>query len=317
MFNRRPSRRPKPLFGAVGLFTSTCLVAVMTLWATSSPFSPLSQQSNVETTDKPVSMLQKVKDAFALSDSVLPSPTIEPIEDQVQHQAPPALTARITGVYAETNVDESSPMEESHALQQEDRSAWRSFRRQNSMLVTKPIARAPKLPMRNNVGTEAANLPEVHFASADPRQMSLLINSNEMGTVPSLPNQIDLAIDKSSLKDEEQPKLTVKEQPQARIATRNIGSYSSLGIDSIFNKKQPVPIATAQRSARIAEKQPTPIATQQVPADVANERPPERIATLPVHPHPYIAPFGNNTPTRAIEISPTLPPKSSWETGLY
>jgi len=308
MFHRRSSRRPKPLFGATGLLMSACLVAVMTLWVTSSPFSPLSQQSNVETTDKPVSMLQKVKDAFALSDSVLPSPTKEPIEDQVQHPSPPALTARITGVYAETNVDESSPLEESHALQQEDRSAWRSFRRQNSMLVTKPIARAPKTTLRNNEGTEAANLPEVHFASADPRPMSLLINRNEMGTVPSLPNQFDLAIDKSSVSEEEQPKLIATEQPPARVATRSIGSYSSIGIEKIFsNKEQPIPNATEQPAARVAKEQP--------PAITSPDQPPARFATRPVH--PYVAPFRNNQPNRVFEFSPNVPPKESWETGLY
>lgn len=316
MFHRRSSRRPKTLFGATGLFMSTCLVAVMTLWATSSPFSPLSQHSNVETAHEPVSMLQKVKDALALSDSVLPSPTIEPIEDQVQHQAPPALTATITGVYEETDADELSQMEESHALQQEDRSAWLSFRRQNSMLVAKPIVRAPELPLRNTVATEATNLPEVHFASADPHPMSLLIDRNEMETVPRLPTQINLAVDSSSVGQVEQPQPIVAEQPRPHIATRSIGSYSSLGIDNIFNKRQPTPFATAQPSVRVAQKQPTPIATEQLPSVVVKEEPLERIANLPVHPHPYIAPVGNNAPT-VIELSPTLPSKESWETGLY
>ena len=295
---------------------STCLVAVMTLWATSSPFSPLSQHSNVETAQEPVSMLQKVKDALALSDSVLPPPTIEPIEDQAQQQAPPILTATVTGVDAEPDVDKLSAMEASHALQQEDRSAWLSFRRQNPMLVTKPIARTPELPLGNNVASETTNLPEVHFASADPRLMSLLIDGNEMETVPRLPNQLNLAINQNSVKEEEQPKPIAKQQPRARIATPNIGSYSSLGIEKIFDTQQPTPFATAQPPVRVAQKQPTPIATQQLPSVVVNEGPPERIATLPVQPHRYIAPDGNNAPT-VIEFSPTLPPKRSWETGLY
>lgn len=281
---------------------SACLVAVMTVWATSSPFSPLSQQSTVETDYKPVSMLEKVKDVFAMSDSVLPSPTKEPVAYQLQSESPPAFSATITGVYAEPDTNELTQLEKTHALQQQDRTAWLSFRRQGSMLVTKPIVAAVELPSRKDVAMETTDLPEVHFASADPRPMQLQIDQPELETIPKLPTQLSAAVDKSSVKEKE---------PPARIATRNIGSYSSLSLDKIFDKAaQPTLIGTEPSPARVAQKEPS--------APVAKEQPPARVATLSDS-FPYIAPFGNQNTTTVLPIVPTqpLPQQRSWETGLY
>ena len=228
--NRKLSRHPsvgKPLSGFAGLLMSACLVAVMTLWATSSPFSPVSQNSYVEADHKPVPMLQKVKDAFALSESVLPSPTVGPVDAQVQQQSPPVLSATITGVYEEATADEVARMEHKHALQHEDRTAWRSFRRQESMLVNKPLVRAMELPLRENLALDASNLPEVHFASAGPQPLPLQIDNHESEIVPRLPIQLSSSEETVNEKEEqplpiaavEPPARFADEQPPARVAT--------------------------------------------------------------------------------------------------
>lgn len=194
----------------------------MTVWATSSPFSPLSQQSDVETAHEPFLMLQKVKEAFAVSDSVLPSPAIKPAVVQPLRLSLPAPTATITGVSEQIDSDKLTQLEETHALQLEDRAAWLSFRRQEPLLVTKPVVRAFELPLKEDVATEATDLPEVHFASGNPRQLPMQIDDPELETLPRLPTQLDLAIEDNSdmLKPQAvQPALIQTEQPPARLAT--------------------------------------------------------------------------------------------------
>lgn len=230
--NRKLSRHPsvgKPLSGLAGLFMSACLVALMTVWATSSPFSPLSEHSNVETAYEPVSILRKVKDAFALSESVLPSPTVEPVTYEVPPNAPPALAETAIGVSEPTGAGELTELEEQHALQLDDRTAWRSFRRQGSMLVNKPVVRGMELTLRENVAEDTSDLPEVHYAAADPQPLQIQAEPSDFLEIPRLPTQLSLAIDDSSnIQQEEQPKLTpstdppasvVADQPPARVAT--------------------------------------------------------------------------------------------------
>lgn len=270
--NRQFSRRPsvgKTISRAAGLLTSACLVAVMTVWATSSPFSPLSPQSDVETaresSSEPFLMLQKVKNAFAVSDSVLPSPTIKPEVVQLQEQIPPALTETGIDVSEQIDSDELTQLEKAHALQQEDRTAWLSFRRQEPLSVTKPVARTFELPLKEDMAMEAADLPEVHFASGEPLPLPMQINQPDSEAVPQLPTQLTL---------------------------------------------------TSNKSSDMSKEEAQPIKDEVQPTSIATEQPPARVATLPV-PYQYITPFGNTSTSGTPAISPTLPEKKSWETGLY
>ena len=219
--HRQLSRRPSTvgaLSRATGLLMSVGLVAVMTIWATSSPFSPLSQQSDVETVSEPFSMLQKVKEAFAVSDSILPSPTVEPLEDQLQPQVPIDLAEETNDISDQTDAAELTRQERKHTLQEEDRTAWLSFPRQESLLLTKPVARAVKLPLKEDLVMEAAQLPEVHFASAEPQLVESQVEEVELEAItPSPPMLLSLSQDESSEQVEEPALVVDNEQPQ-RIA---------------------------------------------------------------------------------------------------
>jgi len=199
------------------MLISTCMVAVMTLWATSSPFSPLSQQSYVEPDYQPVSMPQKVTNTFALSESVLLTPTLEPPTYPLQDEIRPPMTASITRVVEQTDADGLTHKEKTHAMERDDRNAWQTFRRQESLSMTKPILRATELPLRENVAMEASTLPEVHFTSADPRPFLPKPNQIELETAPKLPTQLSLTTDKSST-EEEQPSSNTAGNPAVRIA---------------------------------------------------------------------------------------------------
>ena len=272
----------KPLSGLAGLLTSTSLVAVMTVWATSSPFSPLNHDSRVdETTNEPVPMRKNVKAVFALSDSILPSPTIESAAYEVQQQSPMVLKETTTSASQQTEADELTRLEKAHALQQEDRSAWRSFRRQESKLVAKPIVRALELPLRENVAMKTSDLPEVHFASAVPQALPLQIDNRNLKMIPRLPTQLRLAIDNDSIKEQaEQPKPIAAVEPPVSITAQQPAALVATLLDEV------------PYIAPLGDQNTTPV-----------------LPTEPIKP---------TEPTEPIKpIKPSERSRESWETGLY
>ena len=276
----------KPLSGLAGLLTSTSLVAVMTVWATSSPFSPLNHDSRVdETTNEPVPMRKKVKAVFALSDSILPSPTIESAAYEVQQQSPMVLKETTTSASQQTEADELTRLEKAHALQQEDRSAWRSFHRQESKLVAKPIVRALELPLRENVAMKTSDLPEVHFASAVPQALPqalpLQIDNRNLKMIPRLPTQLRLAIDNDSIKEQaEQPKPIAAVEPPVGITAQQPAALVATLLDEV------------PYIAPLGDQNTTPV--------------------LPIKPTERSEPTEQSEPIKPSERS-----RESWETGLY
>ena len=118
------------------------------------------------------------------------------------------------------NVDELALIEKAHVLRQEDRSAWHCFLRQDSLSVTKPVVRAVEPQWRENVTMESEDLPEVHFASNNPRSSLLQIEPSESEKIQRLPSQLSVGIEDTSFgQKKEQSTLIPTSDPPARLAT--------------------------------------------------------------------------------------------------
>ena len=228
--NRQFSRRPsvgKPLSGAVGLLLSVCLVTALTIWATSSPFSPLSPKPEVESAYDPVPMLQKVKDAFTLSESVLRSPSLEPVASQFQSETSTVLAQTISDDSDLAALAELTQLEKSHKLQQEDRSAWLSFSRQDSLSATKPVVRSDLQSLREVLASNVNELPEVHFASADPHPKPLLTDQPALEEIPRLPTQ-ESVVGKSPVKETRPTRVATLPEHRRYVAPNGKNNTSAL-----------------------------------------------------------------------------------------
>ena len=148
---------------------STCLVVFMTVWASSSAFSPLSQNALYEPAAEPASLLEKVKGIFALSESILPSKSVKVTALQTQPIESPPSTETTIRFADQAYIDEFTRLEKIYALQTADRNAWRVFHRQDATLLSEAASKSRSAPLEQAVTLRASDLPEVHFASDQPQ----------------------------------------------------------------------------------------------------------------------------------------------------
>jgi hypothetical protein len=221
----------------------------MTVWATSSPFSPLSKHANTEPAHEPAPLLQTVQNLFAVSDSVLPPSVVRPAVLKIDNQSQSSRSEETEDVSERTDANEHSNLEETYALRQQDRAAWLSFQRQDSFLTTKPVLDAFELPKNGNVAIEEVDLPEVHFASVGPEPVQVSSKEIELETVPQLPIQSTLPDEEVSIK-EEQPKSVLEEAPPARIANLpEIPYIAPFGTPNLQNSVPATPPSTSQQKS--------------------------------------------------------------------
>ncbi len=158
----------------MGMVTSAFLVAGLTLWATSSPFSPLGmRQQRVadspgyysvrKATEAPRSMIQ----GYELSESILPAQDIAAVAYEAATGTDGVLSLKVR-----SRTDQQSDLQfeslstpnnlQTHAQRQDDRLAWQTYRRQDALLASKPIE---VIQTRTTAAVNVADLSEVHFTN--------------------------------------------------------------------------------------------------------------------------------------------------------
>ncbi len=180
-------------------------------------------------------MTQSVQNAFDVSESVLPSRVVESRSYEVRSESSPTISEVKTSVSGQPD-DELTHREETHERQKDDRLAWLSSRRQDSLLATKPVARTFELPLREEMVTESPNLPEVHFASTDPRPLPMQPDHREMKRIARLPNQLSHQIDNGKVN---QPEAAKASALPALSKTSPLGQQKMASVLDVEPKKSP------------------------------------------------------------------------------